>query len=46
MQVPSIYGLQQIPQAVPLLHGPNYQLALLHGDVDGRTRGYLRLNRE
>jgi hypothetical protein len=46
MQVPGINGFQQIPKAVPLLHGANDQLTLFNGDVDRRAGGHLRLNGE
>jgi hypothetical protein len=46
MQIPSVNGLQQVPETVPLSYGPNYQPALLDGNVDCRACGYLRLNGE
>jgi hypothetical protein len=46
VQVSSVNGLQQVTETVPLTHGPNYQLALLDGNVDCRACGYLRLNGE
>jgi hypothetical protein len=46
MQIPSVNGLQQVAEAVPPPDRPNDQVALLDGDVDGRTGGYFRLNGE
>jgi hypothetical protein len=46
MEIPCVNGLQQVPEAVPLAHRPNDQLALFDGDVDGRTYGHLRLDGE
>lgn len=46
MQIPSVNGLQQVAEAVPLLHGPNYQPAFFDGDIDGRACGHLRLDGE
>jgi hypothetical protein len=46
MQIPSVNGLQQLTETVPLPYGPDYQLALLDGNVDCRTSGHLRLNGE
>jgi hypothetical protein len=46
MQIPCVNGLQQVAEPVPLPDGPNYQLPLLDGNVDGRTSGYFRLDGE
>jgi hypothetical protein len=46
MQIPGVNGLQQVTETVPLPYGPNYQLALLDGNVDCRACGYLRLGGE
>jgi hypothetical protein len=46
MQIPSVNGLQQVTETVPLPYGPDDQLALLDGNIDRRACGYLRLNGE